>query len=103
FQYPGPFEPLFINPYRNPAKILCLRWPAAAEPSRMDEVMTRRRSPQRKRSAKARARRVRFLHNPRCSTCRKARNFMERRGFHLQFRDLWEEPLGAAELEKLIG
>jgi arsenate reductase (glutaredoxin) len=28
---------------------------------------------------------------------------MERRGFHLQFRDLWEEPLSAAELEKLIG
>ena len=65
--------------------------------------MTKRRSPKRKRSAKTQARRVRFLHNPRCSTCRKARNFMERRGFHLQFRDLWEEPLSAAELEKLIG
>ena len=28
---------------------------------------------------------------------------MERRGYQLQFRDLWEDPLSAAELEKLIG
>lgn len=28
---------------------------------------------------------------------------MERRGFQLQFRDLWEEPLSVSELEKLIG
>jgi Spx/MgsR family transcriptional regulator len=65
--------------------------------------MTKRRSPKRKRSASARARRVRFLHKPGCTTCTKARNFMERRGYQLQFRDLWKEPLSAAELEKLIG
>jgi arsenate reductase len=65
--------------------------------------MTKRRSPKRKRSAKAQATRIRFLHKPGCTTCVKARKFMERRGFHLQFRDLWEDPMSAAELEKLIG
>jgi Spx/MgsR family transcriptional regulator len=44
-----------------------------------------------------------FLHKPTCSTCRKARNFMEKRGFQLYFRDLARERLSAAELEKLIG
>jgi arsenate reductase len=65
--------------------------------------VTNRKSPRRKSSASARMRRVRFLHKPGCTTCVKARKFMERRGFHLQFRDLWEDPLSAAELEKLIG
>jgi Spx/MgsR family transcriptional regulator len=65
--------------------------------------MTKRRSHKHKPSARTRAKRVRFLHNPRCTTCRKARSFMEKHGYQLQFRDLWEEPLSAAELEKLIG
>ena len=46
---------------------------------------------------------VLFLHKPACATCRKARDFMEKRGHHLHFRDLWKEPLSAAELEKPIG
>jgi arsenate reductase len=46
---------------------------------------------------------ARFLHKPTCSTCRKARDFMEKRGFQLYFRDLATERLSAAELEKLIG
>ena len=46
---------------------------------------------------------VNFLHNPACATCRKARRFMEKRGYHLNFRDLTENRLTAAELEKLIG
>src|SRR5271167_4591318 len=46
---------------------------------------------------------VQFLHKPNCTTCRKARKFMERRGFQLYFRDLAKERLSAAELEKLIG
>jgi Spx/MgsR family transcriptional regulator len=46
---------------------------------------------------------VRFLHKPNCTTCRKARSFMERHGFQLYFRDLAKEKLSAAELEKLIG
>ena len=46
---------------------------------------------------------VRFLHKPNCTTCRKARSFMEKRGFQLYFRDLAKERLSSAELEKLIG
>jgi len=65
--------------------------------------MTKRHSPKRKRTARARARRVKFLHKPGCTTCTKARDFLERRGYQLNYRDLWEEPLSAGELEKLIG
>jgi len=46
---------------------------------------------------------VQFLQKPACTTCRKARKFMERRGFQLYFRDLGRDRLSAAELEKLIG
>jgi regulatory protein spx len=46
---------------------------------------------------------VQFLHKPACATCRKARRFMEKRGYHLNFRDLIKNRLSAAELEKLIG
>lgn len=65
--------------------------------------MTKRTSPKRKRGAGTRARRVRFMHKPGCTTCEKARKFMERRGYQLEFRNLWEDPLSASELEKLIG
>lgn len=44
-----------------------------------------------------------FLHKPSCTTCRNARDYMEKRGFELHFRDLDKERLSAAELEKLIG
>jgi Spx/MgsR family transcriptional regulator len=44
-----------------------------------------------------------FIQKPTCTTCRKARSFMERHGFQLYFRDLAKERLSAAELEKLIG
>jgi regulatory protein spx len=53
--------------------------------------------------AKTANKKVLFLHKPACTTCRKARKFMERRGFHLYFRDLAKEHLSASELEKLIG
>ncbi len=65
--------------------------------------MIKRKSPKRKRSARTRTSRVQFLHKPGCTTCDKASKFMERRGYQLQFRNLWEEPLSASELEKLIG
>ncbi len=55
-----------------------------------------------KSGAKAR-RKVIFLQKPNCTTCRKARKFMERRGFQLYFRDLAKDKLSSAELEKLIG
>src|ERR1700682_5147692 len=54
------------------------------------------------RSKKA-GKEVKFLQKPTCTTCRKARGFMEKRGFQLYFRDLAKERLSAAELEKLIG
>ena len=59
----------------------------------------------RKPASRARkpAKRAQFLYKPTCSTCRKARDFMEKRGFQLYFRDLAKERLSAAELEKLIG
>src|SRR5450755_803266 len=53
--------------------------------------------------AKKPGKKAQFLHKPNCTTCRKARNFMERRGFQLYFRDLAKEKLSSAELEKLIG
>ena len=46
---------------------------------------------------------VQFLHKPTCATCRKARRFMEKRGYHLNFRDLTKNRLTSSELEKLIG
>jgi arsenate reductase (glutaredoxin) len=46
---------------------------------------------------------IRFLHRPNCTTCKKARRYLERRGFQLYFRDLAKQRLSAAELEKLIG
>ena len=46
---------------------------------------------------------LQFLHKPNCTTCRKARQFLENRGFHLDFRDLGKQRLSPEELEKLIG
>jgi len=65
--------------------------------------MTKRKSPKRKPSTRARTKRVRFLHKPGCTTCDKARKFLEHKGYELQYRNLWEDPLSATELEKLIG
>lgn len=53
--------------------------------------------------SKRAAKEVKFLQKPTCTTCRKARSFMEKRGFQLYFRDLAKDKLSAAELEKLIG
>ena len=62
---------------------------------------------QKKRKATSRpkraGKRVRFLQKPNCTSCRKARAYMQRRGFQFDFRDLSKERLSAAELEKLIG
>jgi arsenate reductase (glutaredoxin) len=55
-----------------------------------------------RRTAKS-GKKVLFMQKPACTTCRKAKKFMERRGFQLYFRDLAKERLSAAELEKLIG
>lgn len=59
----------------------------------------------RKPAAKARTsgKVVQFLHKPNCTTCRKARSYMEKRGYQLYFRDLAKQRLSPEELEKLIG
>ncbi|MGH9573773.1 MAG: arsenate reductase family protein [Candidatus Acidiferrales bacterium] len=54
-------------------------------------------------SGSKRAKRAQFLQKPNCTTCRKARKFMEGKGFQLDLRDLGKDRLSAAELEKLIG
>lgn len=63
------------------------------------------RKPARKtaRRAKKARKTVNSLHKPACATCRKARRFMEKRGYHLNFRDLTKSRLTSAGLEKLIG
>ena len=55
-----------------------------------------------RRQTKA-GKKVLFMQKPTCTTCRKAKKFMERRGFQLYFRDLAKERLSSTELEKLIG
>ncbi len=55
-----------------------------------------------KRAGKGR-KKARFYHKPNCTTCRKARSFLERKGFQLYFRDLAKDKLSSTELEKLIG
>lgn len=55
------------------------------------------------RRAKSGSKKARFLHKPNCTTCRKAKKFMEKRGFQLDFRDLGKEKLTSAEIEDLIG
>jgi Spx/MgsR family transcriptional regulator len=59
-----------------------------------------------KRPAKAARKadkKAKFYHKPNCTTCRKARSFMEGHGFQLYFRDLDREKLSSAEIETLIG
>lgn len=46
---------------------------------------------------------LQFLEKPTCETCQKARHFLEKRGYKLNYRDLIKERLSVAELEKLIG
>jgi Spx/MgsR family transcriptional regulator len=61
--------------------------------------------PARKTTARAKKpkKTVKFLQKSTCATCRKARQFMEKRGVHLHYRDLVKDRLNASELEKLIG
>jgi arsenate reductase (glutaredoxin) len=54
-------------------------------------------------AAKRKGKSVQFLQKPTCTTCRKARAYMEKRGFDLHFRNLDKQRLSADELEKLIG
>jgi arsenate reductase (glutaredoxin) len=53
--------------------------------------------------AKRKQKPAQFLQKPTCTTCRKARAYMENRGFDLRFRNLDKDRLSADELETLIG
>jgi Spx/MgsR family transcriptional regulator len=63
------------------------------------ETAARKSAPRSKKPRKT----LKFLQKSTCATCRKARRFLERRGYRLNYRDLAKERLSAAELEKLIG
>jgi len=65
--------------------------------------VTKRSGKRRAARTQAAARLMQFLHKPTCTTCRKARTFLEGRGVELHFRNLEKERLSAAELEQLIG
>jgi Spx/MgsR family transcriptional regulator len=59
----------------------------------------RKTAPRAKRPGKT----VNFLQKSTCATCRKARRFLEKRGYKLNYRDLVKERLSSSELQKLIG
>ncbi|MGH9681953.1 MAG: arsenate reductase family protein [Candidatus Acidiferrales bacterium] len=46
---------------------------------------------------------IKFLHKPNCTTCRKARAFLESRHVDLDLRDLGKDRLTVEELDELIG
>ena len=46
---------------------------------------------------------IQFLQKPACTTCRKAKEHLEKLGAELELRSLDAEPLSEAELDKLIG
>lgn len=48
-------------------------------------------------------RKVKFLYRSSCTSCRKAKARLQRKGVLLDFRDLVKHRLTAAEIEKLIG
>ncbi|HKN73571.1 MAG TPA: ArsC/Spx/MgsR family protein [Candidatus Acidoferrum sp.] len=46
---------------------------------------------------------IKFLQKPACTTCRKAKDYLEKLGAELELRSLDAEPLSEAELDKMIG
>jgi Spx/MgsR family transcriptional regulator len=46
---------------------------------------------------------IKFLHKPNCTTCRKAKTFLEKRKVELETRDLGKQRLSIEELDQLIG
>jgi len=47
--------------------------------------------------------RIKFLQKPSCTTCRKAKAFLEKRKVELDLRDLGKDRMSVAELDELIG
>ena len=46
---------------------------------------------------------IKYFQKPTCTTCRKAKEYLEKLGAELELRSLDAEPLSEAELDKLIG
>jgi Spx/MgsR family transcriptional regulator len=46
---------------------------------------------------------IKFMQKPSCTTCRKAKAFLEKRKAVLELRDLGKDRLSVAELDELIG
>jgi arsenate reductase len=46
---------------------------------------------------------IKFLQNPSCTTCRKAKAFLEKRKAELDLRDLGKDRMSVEELDVLIG
>lgn len=46
---------------------------------------------------------INFLQKPSCTTCRKAKAYLEKLGAELELRNLDKQKLSRAELEELIG
>jgi arsenate reductase len=46
---------------------------------------------------------IRFLQKPSCTTCRKAKAFLEKRKAELDLRDIGKDRMTVAELDELIG
>jgi arsenate reductase (glutaredoxin) len=46
---------------------------------------------------------IRFLQKPTCTTCRKAKAFLEKRKVELDLRDLGRDRMSVEELDHLIG
>jgi Spx/MgsR family transcriptional regulator len=46
---------------------------------------------------------IKFLQKPSCTTCRKAKAFLEKRKVDLDLRDLGKYRMSGAELDELIG
>jgi Spx/MgsR family transcriptional regulator len=66
-------------------------------------MTTKKKGSKHATKAKRKGKSAQFLQKPSCTTCRKARAYMENRGFALHFRNLDKERLSSEELEKLIG
>ena len=47
--------------------------------------------------------RIKFLQKPSCTTCRKAKAFLEKRKVDLDLRDLGKDRMSVEELNELIG
>jgi len=46
---------------------------------------------------------IKFLQKPSCTTCRKAKAFLEKRKVEMELRDLGKDRMSVAELDELIG